>query len=81
MRRYLQHVLPVGLHRVRYFGWEHPEAHRRRRQVETLLEVVITVREPAPVIHRHLICAHCQAESLRCVGTIPRERSPPQRCA
>jgi len=50
LRRYLQHVLPAGIHRVRYFGWEHHAAHRRRRQVETLLEVPILVRQtPGPL--------------------------------
>lgn len=82
MRRYLQHVLPPGIHRVRYFGWEHPAAHRRRRQVECLLAVVITVREPDPVVRWHLVCPHCRSETLRCVGPLPRERSPPiLRCA
>ncbi len=82
MRRYLQHVLPAGVHRVRYFGWEHPAAWRRRRQVECLLEVVITVRAPEPVVRWHLVCPHCRCETLRCVGPLPRERSPPLlRCA
>ncbi len=81
MRRYLQHVPPVGIHRVRYFGWEHPAAHRRRRRVETVLAVVITVRKSAPVVRWHLVCPHCHTESLRCVGTLPRvARSPPAAC-
>lgn len=81
MRRYLQHVLPPGIHRVRYFGWEHPAAHRRRRQVESVLEVVITVRKPEPLARWHLVCPHCQIESLAFLGPLPRERSPPRRCA
>ncbi|WED65977.1 IS91 family transposase [Synoicihabitans lomoniglobus] len=80
MRRYLQHVLPTGVHRVRHFGWEHPAAWRRRRVVETLLAVEIVVRpkQAEDVVQWHLVCPHCQAESLRCVGTLPRvARSPP----
>ncbi|MBK8478321.1 MAG: transposase [Opitutaceae bacterium] len=46
MRRYLQHILPPGQHRVRYFGWLHPAAQRRRLLVETLLNARIIVREP-----------------------------------
>lgn len=34
LRRYLQHVPPAGQHRVRYFGWMHPSAKRRRMQVD-----------------------------------------------
>ena len=80
LRRYLQHVLPPGLHRVRYFGWMHPAAKRRRSIVETLLAVVIVVRPkldaPPPW---HLRCPHCERFTLVCIGTIARSRAPP-RC-
>jgi hypothetical protein len=82
MRRYLQHVLPAGVHRVRYFGWEHPAAGRRRRIVETLLEVEITVTAQVEVVAWHLVCPHCQTQTLRYVGALPRCRAPPpRRCA
>jgi hypothetical protein len=73
---YLQHVPSPGLHRVRYFGWMHPAAKKRRQIVETLLAVVIVVRPkvdaPEPW---HLRCPHCGTFTLVCVGMIPR--SPP----
>lgn len=76
--RYLQHVLPAGVHRVRYFGWEHPAAHRHRRQVETLLAVVIVVRPAVTPVRWHLQCPHCHAFTLVCVGSLPRvARAPP----
>jgi hypothetical protein len=34
MRRYLQHVPPTRFNRVRYFGWMHPAAKRRRAIVD-----------------------------------------------
>jgi hypothetical protein len=37
IRRFLQHVLPAGYHRVRRFGWLHPAAKTRRERVELLL--------------------------------------------
>jgi len=37
IRRFLQHVLPAGYHRVRRFGWLHPAAKTRRERVEVLL--------------------------------------------
>ena len=78
LRRYLQHVLPDGVHRVRYFGWEHPAAHRRRRRIETLLEVAIIVREPPEPLRWHLQCPHCHAFALVCVGTLAKHpRAPP----
>jgi hypothetical protein len=78
LRRYLQHVLPAGIHRVRYFGWEHPAAHRRRRQVETLLAVPILVRETPGPLRWHVRCPHCHAFALVCVGTLAKQsRAPP----
>jgi hypothetical protein len=78
MRRYLQHVLPTGIHRVRYFGWEHPAAGRRRRQIETVLAVPIVVTGPeAELVRWHLNCRHCRTETLVCVGSLPRARAPP----
>jgi hypothetical protein len=65
LRRYLQHILPAGQHRVRYFGWLHPSAKRRRMRVENLLEKVIVVREPAASPPRwHLRCPHCERFTL-----------------
>ena len=78
MRRYLQHVLPPGFHRVRYFGWMHPAARARRSVVETLLAAVIVVRPPtAAPPPWHLQCKHCGAFALVQVDTI--KRGPPTR--
>jgi hypothetical protein len=71
MRRYLQHVLPPGQHRVRYFGWMHPAAKRRRLLVETLLAKVIVVRAPLPPPPKwHLQCRQCGAFALVEIATI-----------
>ncbi len=72
MRRYLQHVLPPGQHRVRYFGWMHPAAKKRRMIVETLLAVPIIVRPKLDEPSWHLRCPHCGGFTLVCVGRIPR---------
>jgi hypothetical protein len=76
MRRYLQHVLPPGQHRVRYFGWMHPAARARRMKVETLLAVVIVVRAKADTPPPwHLCCPHCHAFTLVRIGRLAR--APP----
>jgi hypothetical protein len=78
LRRYLQHVLPPGQHRVRYFGWMHPSAIARRALVETLLAVVLIVRAILPVPPWHLRCPHCHAFALVICGIIVRgARAPP----
>ena len=78
LRRYLQHVLPPGQHRVRYFGWMHPAAKKRRLIVETLLAVVIVVRPksnlPPPW---HLRCPHCERFTLVLVARLMPARAPP----
>ena len=78
LRRYLQHILPAGQHRVRYFGWLHPSAKRRRMLVENLLEKAIVVREKAaPVPRWHLRCPHCEQFTLVVVGRLMPSRAPP----
>jgi hypothetical protein len=77
MRRYLQHVLPPGQHRIRYFGWLHPAAKARRRLVETLLAVAIVVRAKpdTPPLPWHLRCPHCAGFTLVRIGSLAR--APP----
>ncbi len=76
MRRYLQHVPPPGQHRVRYFGWLHPAAKARRLRVETLLAVVIVVKEKMPEPPPwHLRCRHCGEFALVRIGSLAR--APP----
>lgn len=38
IRRFLQHVLPAGFHRVRRFGWLHPAARIKLNRVRALLK-------------------------------------------
>ncbi len=38
LRRFLQHVLPAGFHRVRRFGWLHPAARAKLKRVRALLQ-------------------------------------------
>lgn len=73
MRRYLQHVPPPGRHRVRYFGWLHPAAWRRRMRVDTLVGKVIVVRAAAPPRPDwSRCCPHCGGFTLMCVAQLPR---------
>ncbi|MGH9818331.1 MAG: transposase, partial [Candidatus Acidiferrales bacterium] len=81
MRRYLQHVLPPGQHRVRYFGWMHPGARLRRCLVETLLAAIILVCPTVlKLLPLPLRCTHCGAFALVRVGTIQRGSRPPPVC-
>jgi hypothetical protein len=46
LRRFLQHVLPKGLPRIRYFGWL---ANRRRRRLLPLCRTLLAVAPPPAV--------------------------------
>jgi len=77
LRRTLAHVLPSGLHKVRYFGWLHPKARRRYHQAATLLAAPIVLRQPTPAEPPlHLRCPHCGAFALQLVARLPRPRPP-----
>jgi len=85
MRRYLQHVLPPGSHRVRYFGWMHPAAKTRWLKVQTLLAVPIVMREVVAEPKWHLRCPHCSTAecdrfTLVIVGRLPRQARGPPGC-
>lgn len=73
IRRFLQHVLPRGLQRVRSYGWLAAAATAKWQRILSLLDwtpPILTpiVAEPLPV------CRHCGA-GLRWVATL--ERAPP----
>jgi len=67
LRRYLQHVLPKGFPRIRYFGWM---AARRRGHLlplcRTLLRVPPPTDTPAASAQKSVPwqCPHCQGQML-----------------
>lgn len=70
VRRFLQHVLPDGFHRVRYFGWWHPSAKRKWERILALLDW----REPARPEKRAawVMTCPCCGKPMQRVGTLPR---------
>lgn len=89
MRRYLQHVLPQGLHKVRYYGLWAPGHRRLLRRLQLWLAcrnhgpdrprllVVLAVDVPQhPLVTR--TCPHCKVGVLVFAGLLRRQgRSPP----
>ncbi|MBP8305600.1 MAG: transposase, partial [Phycisphaerae bacterium] len=86
MRRFLQHVLPKGFHKVRYYGLWHPQ----RRELADRVRQLLTRQAPVPLLPLEEdapaspmlgqpfrpTCPHCGCSELRWVGRIPR---PPIR--
>ena len=89
LRRFLQHVLPSGTHKVRYYGIWHPSQRCLLRRVQ-----LVTARGPIPTAtgdqdtklteppdaasDRPHKCPCCHEGTLILVKTIPRQtRAPP----
>jgi len=74
LRRFLQHVLPQGFHKVRAFGWLHPLAVARLRLVQSLLAVPLWLSPPAaatpPPPPPHLRCPRCGQFTLAIMGYV-----------
>ena len=64
LRRYLQHVLPEGFQRVRYYGLWSPSRRRDLRSLQAILPIPATGRTPALVVRpsrpaKPVVCPHC----------------------
>ena len=88
IRRFLQHVLPRGTHKVRYYGLWNPSNRRRLRQVQIVLarntpvqphEIDTLDKEVSPQpVGKAKTCPHCGEGTLILIGRIPRQgRAPP----
>jgi hypothetical protein len=91
IRRFLQHVLPARVHKVRYFGLWSPANRPLLHRLQLLLappaaaSPTVSPRESAPPARRCPTCGQgtlvCTGRlprpSLDCGGTPPLERAPP----
>jgi hypothetical protein len=74
IRRFLQHVLPGGFQRVRYYGWLSAAAKSRWERILALLDWKRPLGKPAPLPYEP-ICPGCEAP-LFWIATLTR--SPPK---
>jgi DNA-directed RNA polymerase subunit RPC12/RpoP len=81
MRRFLQHVLPSGFHKVRYYGFFSPSSRKKLLRVRMFLfqgskyPVPATEEKKKPI----LACTNCGSVKLRLTEVrFPSKRSPPQ---
>ena len=75
LRRFLQHVLPAGFHRVRYFGWWSPAAKTKWARVLALLEWKEPPRPPQRAAW--VMTCPCCKEPMTRVGLLARWPRPP----
>jgi len=88
IRRFLQHVLPMGVHKVRYYGLWAPSNHRRLHQIQLALAAAESAqpagRPPSnlPAASTPTLegatCPHCGQGVLVYLCLLPRQqRAPP----
>lgn len=79
LRRYLQHVLPEGFHKVRYFGLWSPANRKKLEKIQQQLATKQCKEEPAePVAAISRICPCCGKGLMVVIEVLPRRaRSPP----
>ena len=74
VRRFLQHVLPSGYHRVRFFGWFHPASRKKLNRVRALF------REP-PLLSQSEQQAWQPGEQLfQKIDPPENKPAPPPQC-
>ena len=83
MAQVLQHALPQGFKRIRYFGWQHPSAKKRLEQVKLLVGKPLVYKQQSSTQEQdepdaastalwQPRCRQCQGERFA-----PREPIPP----
>ncbi len=89
IRRFLQHVLPRGFHKVRYYGLWNPAHRTTLRSLQIILgpeksDPLSSMAEPIIEISYEMVvqigktCPHCKEGILLHQGIVPRqERVPP----
>jgi len=81
LRRFLQHVLPSGFHKVRYYGFFGPSARKKLLRVRMIL--FLGSGYPIPAVGEKkqpiLACTTCGSVKLRLIEVrFPSKRSPPK---
>jgi hypothetical protein len=93
IRRFLQHVLPKGFVKVRYYGFFSSGSRKRLAALRHQLDGLPVDQSPLPDVSDTdtmttddpasnvvVRCPSCGQEMLRGAIIPPRERSPPERC-
>ncbi len=86
IRRFLQHVLPRGTHKVRYYGFWNPSHRTLLRQIQLVtgsaqphvaMATTLTDRTPAGSFETPRKCPCCGEGILILIETIRRHTRPP----
>ena len=88
IRRFLQHVLPRGFHKVRYYGLWHPSKQKQAKQIQLLLstepvdkeaitsDTMKNEGEPSSQgVYEMALCSHCKIGHLVLIKKLFRKKS------
>ncbi len=96
IRRFLQHVLPRGLHKVRYYGLWHPARRAQRENTRCFLRLTQVQPDAQPPPPQNppeqtntqpddgtaVTCPHCGSHAATALGPLPRAyRQHPARAS
>lgn len=76
LRRILQHVLPKGFQRIRYYGFLATKCQKKLRKVAGLLNHPIPLPSKTPKIRAGFKCPCCGRDMVL-MEEVPRQRGPP----
>lgn len=87
LRRFLQHILPMGFPKVRYYGLASASAHQHHQRAQSLLLTTLDkpqdlpmalLDDSVPIDSPGPLCPQCHAGHLHIVETLrPRRKFPP----
>jgi hypothetical protein len=87
IRRFLQHALPAGVHKVRYYGLWSPSNRKKLLELQQTLTqsgnnqsegFEEDIDEDVSPPSESRLCPHCQKGTLVCIGSLfRRKRAPP----
>ncbi len=80
IRRFLQHVLPTGFMKIRYYGFLNPSSSISLDHIRKLLEKAYDIKvvesESIPETMPPVICPHCGGELKYCYSILPFQMIP-----
>ncbi len=78
IRRFLQHVLPTGFMKVRYYGFLNPNSKVPLEKVRTLVELAYGFVLNEPKMDKKtmpsFLCPHCKGELVYCYAILPHRQ-------
>ena len=77
MRRFLQHVLPVGFQKIRYYGFLNAAAKSDWEKIKTYFQLKEIVVPDQSESEQVFYCSKCKTKMLHIASILRKSRAPP----